>query len=186
MRKLVFTGVQGPARGTAFSPVVQSSLQTEELVKASGLDWAVGRNGIYIEPDVEYVETYREQGEIANCAGEGRCAYTTRPELAFAYARLLTRPENDGETSNLSGEAITQADLARLLGDAFGAEIGYRSMSVEDYVADRTAELGEFIGPVIAGIYQGIRDGAYDMVSDYEAVAGRPHQRWGDYFDGLR
>ncbi len=58
-------------------------------------------------------------------------------------------------------------------------------MSVEDYLFDRTAELGDFIGSVIAGIYQGIREGAYDTVSDYAAVAGRPHQSWDDYFGGL-
>ena len=56
VRRLVFTGVQGPASGTAFSPIVQISLRTEELVKESGLDWAIGRNGIYIEPDVEYAD----------------------------------------------------------------------------------------------------------------------------------
>ena len=185
VRKLVFTGVQGPESATAFSPIVQSSLQTEELVKETGLDWAIGRNGIYIEPDVEYAETYAQRGEIANCGGEGRCAYTTRPELGFAYSRLLTRSEHDGETLNLSGEAITQADLARYLTGALGTVIGYRSMSVQDYRVDRTAELGEFMGPIIAGIYQGIGDGAYDTVSDYEAVTGRPHQQWGDYFRGL-
>ncbi len=35
-------------------------------------------------------------------------------------------------------------------------------MTPEDYVADRTAELGPFIGPIIGGIYDGIRHGAYD------------------------
>lgn len=185
VRRLVFTGVQGPETGTAFSPVVQASLQTEDLVKASGLGWAIGRNGIYVEPDVEYAGTYVEQGEIANCAGEGRCAYTTRSELAFAYARLLTGSGHDGQTVNLSGDAISQADLARYLGGVFGVEIGYRSMGVEEYRVDRVAELGEFIGPIIAGIYQGIREGAYDTVSDYEAVANRPHESWDDYFGRL-
>ena len=112
MRKIVFTGVQGPASGTAFSPVVQASLRTEELVRASGLDWAVGRNGIYLEPDVEYAATYLAHREIANCAGEGRCSYTTRPALALAYARLLTRADHDGQTVNLGGEPISQAELA--------------------------------------------------------------------------
>ena len=185
VRKLVFTGVQGPPSGTAFSPIVQCSLQTEDLVKETGLDWAIGRNGIYIEPDVEYAQTYLDRGEIANCGGDGRCAYTTRPELGFAYARLLTRSEHDGETVNLSGDAITQADLARFLTGALGTQIDYRCMSVEDFRVDRIAELGEFIGSVIAGIYEGIREGAYDTASDYEAVAGRPHQQWSDYFGRL-
>lgn len=185
VRKIVYTSVQGPASGTAFSPVVQSNRQTEEDVRSSGLAWAVGRNGIYIEPDVEYVEKYVEQGEMANSAGEGRCAYTTRPELARAYAALLTSSEHDGKTLDLSGEPITQAELAAYLGQAFGAEIGYRSMDVEEYRRDRVEELGEFMGTVIAGIYEGIRNGDNDVPGDIGAVLGRPHQAWDDYFAGL-
>jgi NAD(P)H dehydrogenase (quinone) len=46
VRKIVYTSIQGPDEGTAFSPVVQSNRQTEADVRASGLDWAIGRNGI--------------------------------------------------------------------------------------------------------------------------------------------
>ncbi|WP_162891284.1 NAD(P)H-binding protein [Aeromicrobium sp. A1-2] len=186
VQKIVYTSIQGPASGTAFSPVVQSNRQTEDDVRASGLAWAIGRNGIYIEPDVEYASTYAELGEITNCAGEGRCAYTTRPELAYAYARMLTGSAGDGQTYSLSGEPITQTELATLLGDAMGVPIGYRSMSFEDYRTERVAELGDFIGTVVAGIYQGIRDGAYDTSGDFQAAAGRPHQSWADFFADLK
>lgn len=58
----------------------------------------------------------------------------------------------------------------------------HREVSPEDYVADRTAELGDFIGPIIGGIYDGIRRGDYDRPGDFEAVTGRPHQSWDAYF----
>lgn len=183
--KLVYTSVQGPEDGTAFSPIVQSNRQTEADVRASGLAWAIGRNGIYIEPDVEYIETYKAHGAIANCAGEGKCGYTTRGELGYAYARMLTGGEYNGKTYNLHGQPISQATLARLLGDAFGVPLEYRSMSVEDYRRERVAALGDFLGTVIAGIYQGIRNGTYDRPSDFEAAAGRPHRSWAEFFAGL-
>lgn len=145
----------------------------------------IGRNGIYIEPDVEYIERYKEAGEIANSAGDGRCGYTTREELAYAYARMLTGAEHNGQTYRLHGEALTQAQLADYLNIAFGTHLTYRAMSVEDYKSNRIAELGEFIGTVIAGIYEGIHDGAADQPSDYERAADRPHQSWEDYFKGL-
>jgi len=47
---------------------------------------------------------------------------------------------------------------------------------VEVYVAERKAELGDFLGTVIAGIYEGIRNGAFDVPSDFMQAAGRPHQ----------
>ena len=78
VRKIVYTSVQGADEGTSFSPIIQSNRQTEEDLRNSGLDWVIGRNGIYIEPDVEYIDTYKEMGGIYNCAGQGKCGYTTR------------------------------------------------------------------------------------------------------------
>lgn len=89
VKKIVYTSIQGTEAGTAFSPVVQSNRQTEADLCASGLAYAIGRNGIYIEPDVAYIDSYKVRGEIANSAGAGKCGYTTRSELAHAYASLL-------------------------------------------------------------------------------------------------
>lgn len=49
VKKIVYTSVQGAEEGTAFSPVIQSNRQTEQDIRESGLDWAIGRNGIYID-----------------------------------------------------------------------------------------------------------------------------------------
>ncbi len=185
VKKIVYTSVQGAEEATAFSPIVQSNRQTEEDVRRSGLAWAIGRNGIYIEPDVEYLETYRKSGGITNCAGDGRCGYTTRPELAYAYARLLTEEKHNGHTYNLHGEAITQYQLAAYLNSAFGTDLTYTPMTVEEYRENRVAELGEFLGTVITGIYQGIRDGEADNPSHYLEAAGREHVSWPTYFASL-
>ncbi|WP_417736320.1 SDR family oxidoreductase [Rosistilla oblonga] len=185
VRKIVYTSIQGAEQGTAFSPIVQSNRQTEADVRGSGLLWAIGRNGIYIEPDVDYIETYKQRGEIANCAGDALCGYTTRGELAFAYARMLTQPQHDGQTYNLHGEAITQQQLADYLNSAFGTDLKFREMSVAEYREERIAELGGFLGNVIAGIYEGIRNGAANNKSDFETAASRAHQSWADYFGRL-
>jgi NAD(P)H dehydrogenase (quinone) len=126
-----------------------------------------------------------EAGGIANCAGNGRCGYTTRPELAFAYARLLTDDKHNGHTYNLHGESITQYELAGYLNSAFGTDLTYTPMTVEEYRRNRIAELGEFMGTVIAGIYQGIRHGEADNTSHYHKAAGRRHVSWQNYFAQL-
>ncbi|MEM9173396.1 MAG: SDR family oxidoreductase [Pseudomonadota bacterium] len=183
--KIVYTSVQGMDEGDLATPVVKTNRQTEEDVRASGLEYVIGRNGIYIEPDVEYIETYRKEGEIVNCAGDGRCGYTTRPELAAAYAGMLLGEQHNGNTYLLHGECITQSQLATYLNSAFGTELTYRAMSAEDYYADRVTALGELFGKIIASIYEGIHQGALDKPSDYEQAAGRPHQSWEDYFASI-
>ncbi|PLW78998.1 NAD(P)H-binding protein [Cohaesibacter celericrescens] len=185
VQKIVYTSIQGVEEGTAFSPVVQSNRQTEADVRASGLDFAIGRNGIYIEPDVDYIDSYKAKGEIANSAGDGKCGYTTRSELAHAYARLLTSNDSNGRTVNLYGTPITQIQLAGYLNSAFKTTLSYREMTSDEFIADRTSELGAFIGPIIGGIYEGIRLGIYNKPSNFEAVVGRPHQSWEAYFRSI-
>lgn len=186
VRKIVYTSVQGADEDTAFSPIIQSNRQTEQDIRSSGLDWVIGCNGIYIEPDIDYIETYKQSGGISNCAGDGKCGYTTRPELAYAYARMLTQDNHNGHTYNLHGEAITQYQLAEYLNSAFGTNLSYTPVTVEEYRKERIAELGEFLGTVIAGIYQGIREGKADNRSHYYEAAGREHISWPTYFSKIK
>ena len=175
VRKVVYTSIIGPVRDSDFSPVVKSNRHTEEYLKNSGLTWSIGRNGIYLEPDLEYLDHYQKDSKITNSAGDGRCAYTTRAELANAYARMLTEDRHNGQTYNLAGPTITQYELADLMNEVFGTNLRYEPMSVEAYRQQRIDELGEFMGTVIAGIYQGIRNGAMDVPSDYRRATGREH-----------
>jgi len=173
VKKIVYTSIVGAEENSTFSPVVKSNRQTEEDIKNSGLDWSIGRNGIYIEPDLEYIDTYVKEGEIRNCAGDGKCAYTSRTELAYAYSQMLLDETHNGQTYNLLGEAITQQELADKINEVFNTNLTFNSISVEEYEKERKAELGDFIGPIIAGIYKGIRDGVYNIPSDYEKASGR-------------
>ena len=176
VQKIVYTSIVGDEENTAFSPVVQSNRQTEEDVRSSGLQWIIGRNGIYIEPDLEYMDTYIKEGGITNCAADGKCTYTSREELGFAYAQLLLNDKLNGQTLNLVGEAITQTQLAEYINQVYKTNLKFTSISVEDYKKERQAALGEFLGTIIAGIYEGIRNGANEVVSDYKKAAGRPHK----------
>lgn len=173
---LVYTGIVLNESGGGFWPIQQASRATEDYIKGSGMAWSIGRNGLYIEPDLEYVETYRKMGKIANCAGEGRCAYTCRPELGVAYARMITDQRHEGQTYTLAGQPITQATLADCLNQVFGTTLVYEPQTVEAFLRQSRAELGDFVGGIIGGIYEGINKGALDVESDFEGVVGRPHQ----------
>ena len=186
VNKIVYTSIQGAEEGTAFSPVVQSNRQTEQDVIDSGLDWVIGRNGIYIEPDIEYIDNYKKVGHVFNCADKGLCGYTTRPELAYAYARMLSEDKHNGKIYNLNGEAISQQKLTNYLNEAFDADLTYQSMSVEDYRNTCSNELGDFLGTIIAGIYQGIREDKVNNPSDFLQAAGREHQSWDSFFTHLK
>ena len=176
VQKIVYTSIVGDENKTAFSPVVQSNRETEKDVRTSGLEWVIGRNGIYIEPDLEYIDNYVKEGEIRNCAGNGKCAYTSREELGHAYTQLLLDAKHNGQVYNLAGKAITQAELARIINQVYHTNLTYNPVSVEAYGKERKEALGDFIGTIIAGIYEGIKIGANDVDSDFQKAAGRPHK----------
>lgn len=173
--KIVYTSIIGAEENNAFSPIVQTNKQTEKDIRESGLDWAIGRNGIYIEPDLEYLDTYIKEGEIRNCAENGKCAYTSRVELGYAYAKMLIENKHNGNTYNLVGEAITQTELTNYINKVFDTKLVFNPVSEKDYLEERKAALGDFIGTVIGGIYQGIKEGANDVASDFEKATGRKH-----------
>lgn len=89
---------------------------------------------------------------------------------------MLLLDKHNGHTYNLLGEPITQTQLAKLINQVFNTNLRYKSVPVDIYEQERKAELGDFIGTVIAGIYHGIRNGVYDVRSDFEKAAGRPHK----------
>jgi NAD(P)H dehydrogenase (quinone) len=186
VRKIVYSSIVSHEGKSSFDNIVQSNRQTEKDVRDSGIQWAIGRNGLYIEPDVEYISTYKQEGKVANCAGEGLCSYTTRPELAYAYSQLILKNDRNGRIFNLTGEAITQQTLTEYLNLAFGTNLVYEEMSPEAYLTFQQKVNGEFLGKIVAGIYTKIRQGEFNIKSDYEAAAGRRHLDWQSYFSSLK
>jgi NAD(P)H dehydrogenase (quinone) len=81
----------------------------------------------------------------------------------------------NGSVYNLVGEALTQQELVDALNLVYGTDLKFESMSVEDYRRDRITAHGNILGTIIAGIYEGIRNGAFGIDSDYLTVTGRDH-----------
>lgn len=185
VRKIVYSSIIGRDGNSSFDAIVGSNRQTERDVRESGLQWSIGRNGLYIEPDVEYIDKYRLEGRVANCAGEGLCSYTTRSELAYAYARMILKDDRNGQVYNLTGDPLTQQQLTSYLNSTFGSHLVYEEMSPEAYLALQKEINGEFLGTIIAGIYTKIRNGEFDVPSQFPPAAGRAHQTWEEYFNSL-
>ena len=185
VRKIVYTSIIGKDGDSSFDPIVKSNRHTEQDIIASGLEYAIGRNGLYIEPDVEYIDTYKKDGKVMNCAGQGLCSYTTREELAYAYSQLILNDDRNGKIDNLAGEAITQQQLTDYLNLTFGTKLIYESVSPEEYLKFQKKTNGEFLGTVIAGIYTKILLGEFNVESNYKEAAGRRHVGWDHYFATL-
>ena len=177
--RMFFTSVigNGLEAGTWFGPTQQVNRQTEADLEASGLQWVIGRNGLYLELDLIQMRKAADTGIYSNPAGEGRCGYLTIDELAFAYARMVGDDRHAGNIYNLIGETHTQAELVAMVNDVFGLQIRYETISDEaclDKFRLLMAERGEAVARMLTGVFQGIRAGAYDVPSHFALATGRP------------
>lgn len=181
VRKLIYTSVigNGDEAGTNFFATQQVNRQAEQDLEASGLDWIVGRNGLYLELDLAHIIRADAEGVYGNNGGSGRCGYITIDELACAFEELATSDRCNGQVLNLVGENRTQAELIELANEVFGINVEYRPITVEQcvdkFMADATiAARGEEVARMLAGCFQCIEKGAFDVPSHFERAAGRP------------
>ncbi|HJP04497.1 MAG: NAD(P)H-binding protein [Gammaproteobacteria bacterium] len=182
VRKLIFTGVIGNGReeGTYFFDTQQVNRQAEDDLQASGLDWIVGRNGLYLELDLVHIKLANEAGGVyRNNGGDGRCGYISIDELAFAYTQLATSDRCNGEIVNLVGETYTQAELIDMANQVFNLDVRFEPITVEQNIEkfmayEPIAARGLHVAQMLTGCFQCIAKGAFDVDSDFERVAGRP------------
>jgi NAD(P)H dehydrogenase (quinone) len=179
VQRLLFTSVigNGLEMDTMFGATQQVNRQTEADLRDSGLEWLIGRNGLYLELDLIQMRKADETGIYTNPAGEGRCPYISITEIAYAYARLATDGGQAGEIYNISGEALSQAALLRLACEVFRLHARYEVISDEECMAKFRAlmpERGEAVARMLTGCFQSIRAGAFDVPSHFREATGRP------------
>jgi len=177
VRKMLYTSVIGNGKeaDTLYAPFAAINRQTEAMLQTSGLEWVIPRNGLYLEFDVAHIVNADQDGGIfRNNGGNGRCGYITRAEIAFATAQLALDEQHNGRIYNLVGTCHTQAELVKMVNEVYGTHVGYEAISDEECFARLEPERGEIVANMLTGCYQCIRNGAYEVPSDYQAAAGRP------------
>ena len=150
---------------------------TEQLIKDSGLPYALLRNGWYTENYLTGLETTLAHG-LAGAAGQQRFTPAARADFAEAAAAVLTDHAHTTHVAyELGGdEALTMDDAAALLGDATGQRIAYSDMPVEQYAAVLAQTgLPEPVAQVLADASAAIARGElFTDSGDLQRLLGRP------------
>lgn len=189
---VIYTSVIGGpgVEDTLFYPSHLVNRQTEEALRESELGWIIARNGLYMELDLEHIIRAETEGVYTNPGGNGRAPYITIPEIAYACARLASDPApHRGRVYNIVGQCATQAQLVALANEAFGLHVRYETISDEANIEKfrrLMPERGEAVARMLTGCFQCIREGAFDVPSDYEAAAGRKPKSLREMMDQCR
>ncbi|MEV7891258.1 SDR family oxidoreductase [Streptomyces sp. NPDC002817] len=165
------------APGSLTAALADDHRGTEEALLASGLPYALLRNGWYHENYTENLAPVLQYSAVTQAAGEGRVSSASRADYAAAAVAVLTGEGHENQTYELGGdEAWSFAEYAAELGSQTGKEIAYNSVSVEEYTGILAgAGLPAPLAAILAGVDASIAEGELVVSSgDLSRLAGRP------------
>jgi NAD(P)H dehydrogenase (quinone) len=181
VRQVVYTSFQRrdetPASPIAF--VAKSHLQTEQLLKTSGLVYTILQHGIYTDMIPVFAGPHLlETKTLFQPAGDGRTAFAVRTDLAEAGANVLldTTGQYDNRTLVLTGsEAVSYLDVVSSISNATGVSVVYQSPSLEEFDKVLTAAgVPAEVIHIVAAFATATEQGEFDQVSkDLETLLGR-------------
>jgi NAD(P)H dehydrogenase (quinone) len=108
---------------------------TEAALTASGVPFALLRNGWYMENYLATAAMALQHGTIVGCSGDGRISAAVCADYARAAAVVLTSDaEQGGRVYELAGDdAFTKGQLAAALAAQGGKAVAYKNLSEADY-----------------------------------------------------
>lgn len=181
VRHLVYTSFTGASADAEFT-LARDHGATEDAIREaagrSGLTWTFLRDDFYLDVLQPWAG---EDRTLRGPAGEGRCAFVAREDVAQVAARVLADPSawTDTVLEITGGEALTLGEAAERLTAATGETYRF----VDETMAEARASRAPYGAPdwqVDAWIstYTAIASGVLDPVSgDVQQVLGRPPLR---------
>jgi NAD(P)H dehydrogenase (quinone) len=165
------------APGSLTAAIADDHRGTEEALLASGVPYALLRNGWYHENYTENLGPVLEHNAVVAAAGEGRVSSASRADYAAAAAAVLTGEGHENKTYELGGdEAWSFAEYAAELSRQTGKEIAYSPVSVEAFTGILAgAGLPGPLAAILAGVDACIEKGELVVSSgDLSRLTGRP------------
>lgn len=150
---------------------------TEDLLRASGVPFALLRNSWYLENYTEQLAVHLQHGAVLGSAGEGQVSAATRADYAQGAAAVLLKDGQAGKVYELGGdEAFTLNDLAEAITAVTGQPVKYQDLPAEQYAKVlQDAGLPEAYAAILADSDLGIARGDLLVTGrDLSSLIGRP------------
>jgi NAD(P)H dehydrogenase (quinone) len=161
---------------TLVNKLMVGHFQTEDCIKASGLNYVLFRNALYMDTIPLFVGARVLDTGINLPTGDGRVSFALRSEMGEAIANALLESGGGNRIYQLTGsESYSFDDVAATLTDLAGKEVGYTPAEKSVFEA-QMKERGTPSAVVqkIVGFLTDIKNGQEEAVSpDMENLLGR-------------
>ncbi len=171
---IAYTSVGNAQESTLFLAPVHS--HTEKAIVATGIPYSFLRNNWYLENELSSIQGVLAGAPWVTSAGDGRVGWALRADYAEAAAAVLAGSGHENTIYELSGQPLTQGEIAAALGTVLGKEVTVQQVDDATYgEIMKGAGVPDFVIPMLVAIQADIRKGSLDVASsDFEKLLGRP------------
>ncbi|WP_017318392.1 SDR family oxidoreductase [Mastigocladopsis repens] len=163
-------------RNTIANKLMVGHFQTEDYIKASGLNYALFRNVLYMDTIPLFVGERVFDTGIYLPTGHGRVPFALRSEMGEAIAHALLESGCGNRIYKLTGsESYSFDDVAATLSDLSGKEVDYTPAEKSAFEAQmKERGVPETMVERVVGFLTDIKNGQEEEVSpDMENLLGR-------------
>ncbi len=141
----------------------------EKHIEASGLEWTFVRPSWFMQNySNTHAEMIREQGVLAEPAGDAKTGFVDARDIAAVAVAALTQDGHAGQAYAITGgEALDRDEVARLISDATGQDMKYVPIT-DEQLQERMRQSGasESYVALMTNAYGVVRAGHTARVTD--------------------
>lgn len=156
---------------------------TEAQLKASGIPFALLRNGWYTENYAASIAPALAHHAFIGAVGEGRIASAARADYAAAAAEVISRDDQAGKVYELAGDdSYTLAQFSAEIAKQSGEQVDYINLPQAEFAAAlKGAGLPEGLSEMLADSDAGAeKGGLFDESHTLSKLIGRPTTPYAD------
>jgi NAD(P)H dehydrogenase (quinone) len=138
----ILTGIQRKENSDWIIPMVtESDLDSEKLLKESGLSYTIVLNNIYSDVLSFLMGVNPAQTSVLEMpAGDGKVSFTTRADFGEGLAILALQDGHQNKTYTFTNsESLSFGEIAEIISELSGRTVPYVNVDREDYVSKLVA-----------------------------------------------
>lgn len=171
-----YTGRALKDRATLQSKFMDTHFQTDDLVMASGMNYILFRNILYLDSLLFSLGNNVAETDINLPTGDGKVAFALRSELGEAIANVLAREDCSNSIYQFTGaKAYSYDDVAAALSELMDTTIKYNKVTSEVFVEQlKKRGVPEQVAGYVLDSMTDIKNGQEDeATTDLEVALGR-------------
>ena len=160
----------------ATSPIPKLHQESEDYIKASGLDWTMIKPNFYMQNLLSSAGTIKEQDKIFLPMGDGKTGMIDTRDVGKVLAKVLTEEGHASKNYSITGpEILSFHDVAEKFSNVLGRKIDYVDMPMAAYKDILSKFLtNQWHLDSVIDLFQGIVEGGIEDKTDtYSELMGQ-------------